>query len=167
MNFFILNLLIIFFVINNGVSKKIIKIGAIFDTNELDLLNEFKIIIEDFNEKSNEIQLVPTIRIDESSNYNDSLACELFSNGTVAVFGSNSNNPNAMVIESLCNLSGVPYIKFDSYNIDDSPKKNTNDMIINIYPSIKTISKVYTDILGHMKWKKFALIYQNDVGNVI
>ncbi|KAF5301498.1 hypothetical protein FQR65_LT08801 [Abscondita terminalis] len=147
----------------------IINIGAVFHNDNPEVELAFRFAIKRVNMYSSEYQIEPHIR--HISNLDSfatgQIVCELADKGVAAIFGPDSSNANE-IIQSIATNLEIP-----QFQIFWNPKLvqfsteygyDKRNLIFNLFPEPYTLSKAFATLLREMKWKKYAIVYENDEG---
>ncbi|XP_055379346.1 glutamate receptor ionotropic, kainate 2-like [Condylostylus longicornis] len=147
-----------------STSPKIIKIGVIFFPGEDDLELAFNTSVSNSNRKFYNMKIVPIIRYipADDSIILEKLTCDLISSGTMAIFGP-SSEASSDIVEAICNMAGIPHLKYDWGHETSLAEKSFHKMTVNVFPSMQTISKAYADIMTNYGWKQFTIVYEDDI----
>ncbi|RWS24662.1 glutamate receptor: ionotropic kainate 3-like protein 2 [Leptotrombidium deliense] len=162
---FTLRCLLIFYLNSFQVIQSlpgIIRIGALFTSDEEEELLAFKIAVERVN---NDLMLIsPTKLIEEIEivePYDTFQAgiktCLMVKSGISAVFGP-LNEIASLHVRSMCDSMEMPHIEV-GWNIEQQIQRHS----MNFYPHPKMLVKAFKDLIKQMEWESFALMYEENI----
>ncbi|XP_037959244.1 glutamate receptor ionotropic, kainate 1 [Teleopsis dalmanni] len=143
---------------------EVVKIGAIFFHNEIDLIEAFETAIEDINQLELNVRLQPIkhyLSADDSIVL-QKLTCHLIESNVAAIFGP-SSKASSDIVEVLCNITGIPHLQYDWHIQETGLYYRNHQMTVNVAPSEFGLSTAYWDILrsNRDKWKSFTIVYES------
>jgi len=86
------------------------------------------------------------------------LVCQVIEGQVAAIIGPTSDS-NAKHVQSICDTYEIPHIQIRP-EIPTSP----NTFSINLFPTWSLIARAVIDLIIHLGWKEFAVIYEDDKG---
>lgn len=84
--------------------------------------------------------------------------CKQISYGVQAIFGPFDASVG-LHIQSITDALDIPHLEARQ---EMEPKEK--EFSINLFPTHEDINKAFKDTVNFLKWKKFAIIYENDFG---
>ncbi|XP_011879931.1 PREDICTED: glutamate receptor ionotropic, kainate 2-like [Vollenhovia emeryi] len=154
-----------------GVTRPI-KIGAIFHKGDEDRISTFLTAIsktkyENFAPAFELIPVTKYVDVNTDSMKTAIAACELLEEGVAAIFGPTSRHTRGIVasIAARFDIPHIEYVWSENERLEEeSEKKKTPSMTINVFPASEKVSKAIADVIESMKWRNFVAIYENDEG---
>ncbi|KAG4075834.1 hypothetical protein HA402_003660 [Bradysia odoriphaga] len=139
------------------------KIGAIFhqDNREAEVAFRNAIIRENVYNTNKRIEFIPIVKLVErdDSLKAKTIACELISEGVIAIFGPSSPQ-TTKIVGSICNEYGVPHILANWLPEDEVDISENHRYTRNFFPDNNFYAKALSQIIVDYEWKEFTLIYE-------
>nr|XP_027237924.1 glutamate receptor ionotropic, kainate 3-like [Penaeus vannamei] len=92
------------------------------------------------------------------STYSDNTACKQITFGVQAIFGPFDPLLGSH-IQSITDALDIPHLEA---RLDMEPQEK--EFSINLFPSHLSLNQAYKDMIQFLKWKKIAIIYEEDFG---
>ncbi|KAM7352229.1 glutamate receptor IIB [Cochliomyia hominivorax] len=143
---------------------QVVKIGALFFNNELDILEAFDTAVSDVNALNTDFYLEPVKHFlsEDDSIILQQLTCDLLENGVAAIFGPSSKTTSD-IVAILCNMTGIPHLQFDWSGDETENNLRKYHYTVNVAPSEQILSNAMWDILKNkdFNWKSFTIVYES------
>ena len=138
----------------------IVRMGAIFESNQLEQEIVFRYAIEKVNENPSILPNVTLVPYVERVSTSDSLIsegklCNLLYTGVACVLGP-INEISSMHIRSIVDTLEIPHLEVH-YDVLESIK--TTGLTINVYPRPESLARATLDLLRILGWEDFAIVY--------
>lgn len=88
-----------------------------------------------------------------------STGCTLIERGVAAIFGPQSVESSTH-IQSICATLNIPHVEFRP-ELSPFPANQS----VNLFPHANLFGAAIKDLIRNKKWRKFAIIYQENEGN--
>lgn len=141
-----------------------IKLGGLFDTNDIEQEEAFRAAIDDIN--ADKSTLLPRTRLEavvERIGADDSFratkkVCGLLEKGIAGIFGPQSDI-TSMHVQAICDALDVPHVetRWDFQSQRD-------DLSINLFPRPSVLSRAYVELVKLWQWTEFSLVYEEPEG---
>ncbi|XP_067129511.1 LOW QUALITY PROTEIN: glutamate receptor ionotropic, kainate 2-like [Centruroides vittatus] len=146
-----------------SVSGEVVKIGAIFEEHYEYLRWAFRLAVDQINSNEsiimnmNNMKLRPSIEIVKKNDgfFSAKKACEMISDGVVAIFGPQSVRATSSV-QSVTESAGIPLL-INRWEYRTKP----SDTTVFLHPHADTKGFAFRDFIETKQWKTFAIIYQD------
>ena len=101
---------------------------------------------------------------DSKTYYSLTSVCQQVRTGIAAIFGPESTISGAHV-QSICERLELPRV-VTSWGYKDEDESR-DPFSISLYPEYETLSRAYRDMVEHLGWKSFTVLYKKDDGESV
>ncbi|XP_037026038.1 glutamate receptor ionotropic, kainate 2-like [Bradysia coprophila] len=140
-----------------------VRIGGIFTETNSDLETVFRNALDRKNSENHRFQFIPLVhRVDPDDSFGaEKIACELASDGVVAIFGPNSIQ-TSKIVGSVCNELGIPHIlsNWSPGEVRDAAMQHA--YTLNFFPENNLFAQALAQIIDDYEWNGFTLLYDNN-----
>ncbi|PAA49818.1 hypothetical protein BOX15_Mlig005617g1, partial [Macrostomum lignano] len=135
-----------------------IPIGAIFDSNQIELKNAFFLALQMVDKSRFKLKVNYTMtNVNSSHSVQQSICHQLFPWGAFAIFGST----NAFTVDSIQNLVSMFHVPYITPGIVKAENPKSQDYVLNIRPRH---GKAIIEVLEMYQWTTFAYVVNSHEG---
>ncbi|KAG4075844.1 hypothetical protein HA402_003670 [Bradysia odoriphaga] len=137
--------------------------GGIFTEANSDLETAFRNALDRKNSENHRFEFIAVVhRVDPDDSYGaEKIACQLASDGVIAIFGPNTIQ-TSKIVGSVCNEFGIPHIlaNWSPGEVRDAATQHA--YTLNFFPENNLYAQALAKIIDDYEWKGFTLLYDNN-----